>query len=161
MRRRAPNRRAGALAIQLTALLGVGPTAHSAGAHHAYATFFDLCTRITIEGQVEHVEWKPPHVWLQVTTNHGIVHRAEWTSPDALERSGIRADSIKAGERIVVTGSPFRDPAVIRRSVPAFKGEFLDTTVSALTQVRRPSDGWNWTRASPAIVPGCRSDPTR
>src|SRR5687767_9376666 len=129
--------------LHLAALLGVCLAARPAGAHHAYPTFFDLCTRVTIEGQIENVEWKTPHVWLHVTTNDGTVHRAEWTGPAALERNGVRADSIKAGDRIVATGSPFRDPAVIRRSVPAFKGEFLDTTVSALTQVRRPSDGWN------------------
>lgn len=142
------------LTIHMAALLGFSLMARPAGAHHAYATYFDLCTRVTIEGQVESVQWKSPHVWLYVTTNDGTVHRAEWTGPDSLERYGVRSDSVKAGDRIVVTGSPFRDPAVIRRTVPDFKGEFLDTTVSALTQVRRPSDGWNW-GGSPQIPPEC------
>jgi hypothetical protein len=132
-----------------------------AGAHHAYATFFDLCTRVTIEGQVENVEWKSPHVWLHVKTTDGTVHRAEWTGPDSLERYGVKPDSVKTGDRIVVTGSRFRDPALIRRTVPAFKGEFLDTTVSALTQVRRPSDGWNWTGGSPPVPPECAGIQTR
>ena len=143
--------------LHLAALLGVCATAAPVGAHHSSPTFFDLCTRITIEGQVENVEWKSPHVWLHVKTDDGIVHRAEWTGPDGLARFGLTSDSVKVGDRIVVTGSPFRDPSVIRLTVPAFKGEFLDTTVSALTQVRRPSDGWNWTRGTPAIPSGCTS----
>ena len=148
--------------LRLAASIGfVCLIARPAAAHHAYGTFFDLCSRVTIEGQVENVEWKSPHVWLHVKLNDGTLHRLEWTNPQSLERNGVKPDSIKTGDRIAVTGSPFRDPAVIRLSVPAFKGEFLDTTLSALTQVRRPSDGWNWGGGSPAIPEGCAAVTTR
>jgi hypothetical protein len=134
------------LAIHLTALAAVCLTAAPARAHHSYATFFDLCASKTIEGTVERVEWKEPHVWVFLATEAGNTLRAEWTNPQALARDAVSSDTLKAGDRVAITGSPFRDPAVIRLTVPAFKGEFLDTTMSALTQVRRQSDGWSWGR---------------
>ena len=132
--------------LQLAAVLGVCLIAAPAGAHHSYPTFFDLCTSKTIEGTIERVEWKDPHVWVYLATEGGTTFRAEWTNPRALARDAVLADTLKVGDRVAITGSPFRDPAVIRLTVPGFKGEFLDTTVSALTQVRRPADGWSWGR---------------
>jgi hypothetical protein len=134
-------------AIHLAAVLGfVAVTAPPAGAHHAYATFFDMCTSRTIEGSLERVEWKSPHVWLYVATDAGPSYRAEWTSPRALERDGLSSNTLKPGERVVITGSPMRDPSVVRLTVPDFKGEFASSTVSALTQVGRPADTFNWFR---------------
>jgi hypothetical protein len=143
------------MAICLATVICLGAAASVTDAHHSYGTFFDLCTRLTIEGQVESVQWKSPHVWLDVKTDDGTVHHTEWTGPQNLERDGVRPDSVKAGDRILVTGSPFKDPAVIRQSYPAFKGDSVLNVISALTQVRRPSDGWNWTGGPPSIPPEC------
>ena len=134
--------------IHLATVLGVlCATAPPAGAHHAYATFFDICTSRTVAGTLERVEWKRPHVWLYVATIGGVTYRAEWTSPQALERDGLSSKTLKPGERLVITGSPMRDPSVVRLTVPDFKGEFASSTVSALTQVRRPGDTFSWSRA--------------
>ena len=107
-------------------------------------SIFDVCTSRTIEGRLERIEWKSPHVWLYVTADDGTAYRVEWTSPQALERVGMSSTSLKPGERVVITGSPMRDPSVVRLTVPDFKGEFASSTVSALTRVRRSDDTLNW-----------------
>lgn len=140
--------------LHLAALLGVCATAAPVGAHHSYPTFFDLCASKMIEGTVERVEWKEPHVWVYLATESGVTLRAEWTNPQALARDAVSSETLKVGERVAITGSPFKDPAVVRLTVPDFKGEFASTTVSALTEVRRAADGWRWARPVPR-PPNC------
>jgi hypothetical protein len=68
----------------------------------------------------------------------------------------------------VVTGSPVRDPAQIRD--PALPAPIQDPAlirylalirdpavkvVSALTQIRRASDSWSWTRTPGPTPPEC------
>jgi hypothetical protein len=121
----------------------------SAYPHHAYGLFFDLCTSVTLEGRVDGVEWKTPHVWINLTTDEGTAYRAEWTSQQSLSNRGVTAETLKPGDRIAVTGSPMRDPASARDPVLARR------TVSALTSVRRPSDAWTWTLQRNANSPDC------
>jgi hypothetical protein len=81
--------RALALGARLTTAVCLCLPASVADAHHSYGTFFDLCTRITIEGQVQSVQWKSPHIWLDVKADDGTVHHAEWTGPRNLEVAGV------------------------------------------------------------------------
>ena len=69
---------------------------------------------VTIEGRVENIQWKDPHVWINLTTDGGTAYRVEWTSSQGLSNRGITAESLKAGDRLVVTGSPMKDPASIK-----------------------------------------------
>jgi Family of unknown function (DUF6152) len=122
--------------------------ASSASAHHSYGLFYDLCTSVTIEGQVESVQWKNPHVWIDLKTDDGTTYGVEWTGPQNLTRAGLATDALKAGDRVVVTGSPIRDAAQFRAAYPALaRLDPMPQVVSALTQIRRMSDSWNWTRA--------------
>src|SRR4051794_30226636 len=119
--------------------------AASAKAHHSYGMFYDLCTSVSIAGQVERVQWKNPHVLIDVRTDAGDSYIAEWTDVLKLTRDWVSADMLKPGDRIEVTGSPKRpletiDPAYRYLVAPTLK------VVSALTQVRRTSDGWTWKR---------------
>jgi len=116
-----------------------------AEAHHSYGMFYDLCTSVPIAGQVERVQWKNPHVLIEVRTDAGDAYIAEWTDVLKLTRDGVSADMLKPGDRIEVTGSPKRpletiDPAYRYLVDPALK------VVSALTQLRRIGDGWTWKR---------------
>lgn len=119
--------------------------AASAQAHHSYGMFYDLCTSVSIAGQVERVQWKNPHVLIAIRSDATDSYIAEWTDVRKLTRDGVSADTLKPGDRIEVTGSPTRpletiDPAYRYLVDPALK------VVSALTQVRRIGDGWTWRR---------------
>ena len=138
--------------IALATAVGIWAAPFSAHAHHSYGAFFDLCRSVTIEGRVENIQWKDPHVWINLTTDGGTAYRVEWTSLRGLSNRGITAESLKAGDRVVVTGSPMKDPASIKD--PAVKALMPDpasasTVVSALTQIRRVSDSWSWRIAGP------------
>jgi hypothetical protein len=112
--------------------------AFSAHAHHSYGMFFDLCTIVTIEGTIDKVDWKDPHIWIDLETDNGVAYRGEWTSPRNLARDGVTSDRLKPGDRVAIAGSPPKDPA--------FGSTAGVKVVSALTQIRRASDGWSWSR---------------
>jgi len=94
-----------------------------AGAHHSHPVFYDQCTSLTIEGEVESVQWKNPHVLIDLNANDGKAYRIEWTSAGILDRTSIQPP--KAGDRVVVRGNPMRDVESIRAR-------------------------WSWGRAEPA-----------
>src|SRR4051794_6570046 len=77
-------------------------------AHHSHGAFFDACIPVILEGSVQAVQWKAPHVLIDFKTDEGVLYRAEWTSPQGLSRRGIEPAMVTAGERIVVTGAPLR-----------------------------------------------------
>jgi hypothetical protein len=155
--------------VILAAAVGVGlclctAAAPSARAHHSYAIFADPCASVTIEGRIENIQWKEPHVWFDLMADDGTVYHAEWTSLSGLSTRGATppaTETLKAGDRIVVTGSRMRDAAAIRAAVPELKSDPRPNSVTALTQVRRASDGWTWTinaqtPAERAMAAGCK-----
>jgi hypothetical protein len=82
------------------------------------------------------VLWANPHVVITLETEDSGTYVVEWRDLRRLTREGIADGSLKAGERIVVTGSRHRNPD---RNV-----------VTLLTEVRRIGDDWTWSR--PASV---------
>lgn len=114
----------------------VATLASSAGlwAHHAYATFYHLDQRVTLKGRVSEVRFAAPHVLLTIETKGSGTWQAEWTSIEALARGGVVADTVKVGDVLEIEGSPSKDPA--------------SKVVSALCEVRRPTDAWRWSRTA-------------
>src|SRR3954451_15673008 len=106
-------------AMILASALGMCMAPSFAHAHHSYGTFYDLCTSVTITGRIDTVQWKTPHILIDLRTDEGTVYRAEWTGPLNLASTRITADTLKAGDRVVVTGSPLRDEALRRTAAPA------------------------------------------
>jgi hypothetical protein len=43
-------------------------------AHHSSAQF-DRCTNLTIEGQIEQIEWANPHIVIMVAATDGVQYR--------------------------------------------------------------------------------------
>jgi Family of unknown function (DUF6152) len=70
-------------------------TASSALARHNHKWFCDWCKMVTIEGRIESVEWKNPHIHVVVEMNDGTSYTAELSSPDNLASQGT-ADAAKA-----------------------------------------------------------------
>jgi hypothetical protein len=99
-------------------------------AHHSYASF-DREHRVSIEGTLEKFQFVNPHVLLTLKTSEAVTYHVEWGSAATLARGGVNPDSLKAGDHIVVSGAPKKDPD--------------DHTVSLVSEIRRPADGWAWT----------------
>jgi uncharacterized protein DUF6152 len=102
-------------------------------AHHSFAAYYFEDQSVTIEGTIAEFAYRSPHAWVyvDVTDSNGGVTRfgAEWANPSRLTRDGITADSLKPGDRVLITGSPGRKTSENRIH---------------LKRIQRPSDGWQW-----------------
>jgi len=106
-------------------------------AHHSYInTPFDPCQAKSIEGEIQQVTWKAPHVWFTVKVDDSTVYQVEWVGLVNLVREGIEAADLPVGGRIVVTGSPHPS----------------SNAISLLTGVRVIAGELNWSRAFPIMV---------
>lgn len=135
------------LTTGLAALILLG-AASIARAHHSHPLFYDQCRKVTLEGRVESVQWKNPHVLIVLKLDDGSTSTAEWTSLQALGTTGVAGPAqaaLTAGMRVVVTGNPLRDPAQIRASFPAIK-EIANRNVVDIIEIRRMDAGWSWSR---------------
>ena len=99
-------------------------------AHHSYSTFYLTDHRVTLKGQVAKVSFVNPHVMLTIETKNSGTWQAEWTNVDSLGRQGVRKETVQTGDFLEIEGSPARNPE--------------SRVVSALTEIRRPADGWRW-----------------
>ena len=122
--------------------------------------FYDICTSVTVEGTIESVQWKNPHILIDLKANDGAAYRAEWTSLQVLTNMGVAGPAqevLKVGDRVVVTGNPMRDRAQILARFPDLKFSEPPPArkVVDLAQIRRVSDSWNWTRGPVTIPPSC------
>lgn len=109
----------------VTVILSAGATALAG--HHSYGGY-DLENAIEIEGVLEVFEFKAPHTLLRVRGDDKRLYVAEWMAAQALTRAGVAADTLAAGQRVVVGGFPKRD--------------FSESGILTLRSLRRPSDGW-------------------
>ena len=83
-------------------------------AHHSGA-MFDSGTTITFEGVVTRYEWRNPHVFIGVETTEASGESVEWE----IEADGIplltplgwTAETLRPGDRVIVSASPAWDPA--------------------------------------------------
>ncbi len=84
-------------------------------AHHSFSAEFDASKTVTLEGKVVMMEWVNPHSWLHidVTKPDGTVERwkVEGGSPNVLQRLGWNRNSLPAGTKVKVVGSPAKDGA--------------------------------------------------
>jgi hypothetical protein len=105
----------------------------AAGAHHSFAAYYFEEQQVTIEGVLVEFELKAPHAWVHVLAPDadGRMQRysAEWSNPTRLARDGIDKDTLRAGDRVTVTGSP---------------GRVASEYKLHLKQITRQPDGWTW-----------------
>jgi hypothetical protein len=78
--------------------------------HHAFSPVYDAKRTITVDGVVTQFRFVNPHAMMlmDVTDKAGKVEKwnVEFAGRLNLEEAGWTADSIKAGERVKVTGNP-------------------------------------------------------
>ena len=81
---------------------------HPVFAHHGGAAF-DQTKTTTLEGTVTELDFVNPHVvvWLDVHNSDGtMTHWSGWlTAPNKLQRAGWDKRTLKAGDRITLSGN--------------------------------------------------------
>ena len=107
--------------------------ATSVAAHHSFPAYYFEEQSVTIEGEVAEFDYRAPHAWLHVKAPdaQGQMQRfsAEWANPQRLMRDGVTRDTLRAGDRVIVTGSPGRNASEYKIH---------------LKRIQRPADRWQW-----------------
>jgi hypothetical protein len=120
-------------AALLTLLVGVVALRVPVSAHHSFPAHYFEDQTVSIEGELVEFEYRSPHAWVRVMApdEKGVLQQfsAEWANPSRLSQLGVTKETLKPGDRVVVTGSPGRNPAERRIH---------------LKSIQRPADGWAW-----------------
>jgi hypothetical protein len=102
------------LLIVLGVCVGLLSAAIPSMAHHAIAAEFDTTKPIKFAGTVKSVDWMNPHIYVNIETKDEagktIVYSVEGGPPNALFRQGWRADSLKVGDKVQVSGVRAKKP---------------------------------------------------
>ena len=121
-----------------TAALAPGVTV---GAHHSYGATYDVSKEIRLEGKLMQFVLRNPHsfVTVQAPNDKGVMQRwsIEWSGTTQLGNQGIKQESLKVGDAIIVVGRPSRVPGELR---------------ALMVNLTRPADGFTWgTRAGEKV----------
>jgi hypothetical protein len=82
-------------------------------AHHSFS-MFDHEKLITVSGTLKEFEYTNPHCWLHIVAVDAATGRSqEWAfemgSVSQIAAQGWKPDSVKAGDKITITGHPLKD----------------------------------------------------
>ncbi len=77
-----------------------------ASAHHSFAANFDLSQTVEIEGTIQAVTWKNPHVKMSVLTTSGQVWDIESHSLSNLHRMQVNREVLVVGDAVKIAGPP-------------------------------------------------------
>lgn len=84
-----------------------------ATAHHSFTATYEDDETIQIEGKIVQFLFRNPHAWVHVMApdENGEMQRwgVEWGGAGQLGRQGVRRDTLKAGDYVVITGPPGRN----------------------------------------------------
>lgn len=102
-------------------------------AHHSFTATYDETKTVEIEGTLVQFMFRNPHAWVHVMApdENGEMQRwgVEWGGAGALTGQGVTRDSLKPGDKVVISGNPGRN-AVDHRL--------------RMRTLLRPSDGFGW-----------------
>lgn len=122
------------LSFAALALLGTVPVS----SHHSFGAYYFEDQSVAIEGDVLQFDYRNPHAWVHITSVdiNGKAQKvsAEWAGPGRLKQQGITKDTLKPGDRVIITGSPSRDESEYKVHL---KG------------IERRADGWKWVGRGP------------
>jgi thiamine monophosphate kinase len=115
-------------------------------AHHAIgATYLENAPLVRIEGTVQGFFFMNPHTYLRVVDDKmvdrkglPIIFDVEWAPGGVLRQQGVRGDSFKAGDHIIVTGNPGRNASDHRLYLRT-----LDRPSDGF-HTEQPFDAWPW-----------------
>lgn len=91
-----------------TCLLAILVMVTPVPAHHSTARY-DLTKTVAVQGTVTEMIWQNPHVILVMNDTRGKEQAFEAPSPTYIVNSGWTRDTIKAGDKVTVKGSPAKN----------------------------------------------------
>jgi hypothetical protein len=109
-------------------------------AHHSFAATYLEDQSVQIEGELVQFLFRNPHSFVHVKVKEKnkqtgaieeIRYAVEWGGAGQLGGQGVTRETLKAGDFVVISGSPGRNPA--------------DHRVRMVT-LHRPKDGFGWGR---------------
>ena len=102
-------------------------------AHHSFGATYDTSKEIKLEGKLVQFVYRNPHSFVHVEApdTNGATQRwsIEWAGTAQLDNQGIKRESLKVGDEVVIVGRPSR-----------VTGEYRALMVS----LKRPLDGFSW-----------------
>jgi hypothetical protein len=102
-------------------------------AHHSFSATYLNDQKMTIEGTLVQFLFRYPHSFVNVEAkdDKGETQRwaIEWGGAGQLGGQGIKRETLKAGDHVIIVGSPGRNPEDHR---------------IRMISLRRPSDGFTW-----------------
>jgi hypothetical protein len=98
-------------------------------AHHSMAGF-DRNASVTVEGIVKQFRWQNPHSFIELEVEKDgkpVTWNFEMTAPSFLVRAGWKRTTLKAGDKVSITGRPLLsgEPGALFVSVKLGDGTVL------------------------------------
>jgi hypothetical protein len=119
--------------IRLAAGLAALVIGAQVSAHHSFPATYLVDQQVKIEGEVVQFLFRNPHSFIHVMApdSTGQMKRwaIEWGAGGALSKDNVKRDTLKPGDKVIVTGSPARNPSDLRMK---------------MLSITRPADGWKW-----------------
>ena len=126
------------LTFALAAAWAAGITAY---AHHSFGATYDTNKQLKLSGKLTQFVYRNPHSFVHIDApdESGVSQRwaVEWGGTTQLAQAGVKRDSLKVGDKVVISGRPSRVP-----------GEYRVLMVN----LTRPSDGFTWGRGTNEVV---------
>lgn len=126
--------------LRLLAVMAV-LSASAAYAHHSFGATYEVSKQVTVEGKLVQFIYRNPHSFVHVEAPDADGHMqrwaVEWGGTAQLAGAGVKRDSLKIGDHVVIVGRPSRVP-----------GEYRMLMVN----LTRPSDGFQWGRNATEVV---------
>ena len=123
-------------ALLLTALAGGRVTAH-----HSFAATYLEDQSVTIEGELVQFLFRNPHSFVHVMVKEKdgtqVRYAVEWGGAGQLGGQGVTRETLKAGDHVIISGSPGRNPKDHR---------------VRMVSLLRPKDGFGWGQRPGEVV---------
>ena len=104
-----------------------------AQAHHSFTATYDENAEVRIEGTLVAFHFRNPHASVDILAedeNGNMVRWGiEWGGAGQLSGQGVTSQSLRAGDHVIITGNPARDPNSHRLR---------------MRSLLRPADGYGW-----------------
>jgi hypothetical protein len=118
----------------MLALVVISGLAIPASAHHSFAATYHEDQIQSVEGDLVQFLFRNPHSFVQLEgpeKQGGAPVRwaVEWAGGLQLNRQGVTRETLKAGDHVIISGNPGRNPADHRLR---------------MRSISRPADGWKW-----------------
>jgi Family of unknown function (DUF6152) len=105
-------------------------------AHHSASATYIHGKSVKIEGTLKEFIWRNPHSFMKVQAPDEKGEMQIWViegaAPAELNEQGLKTNSLRPGDHVIVTGEP---------------GRITEDHRMLLASVERPSDGFKWSAA--------------